>query len=113
MGMEAVLIGVGAYSPSLQENLEYPSERFEKCHNGQLITDCLYACCSNNESHELAECLGIDDPFDPNQWFVVPSKINWSAFDEWCDGREDREKIPETLKLMISLKWMLFYRPNY
>ena len=112
MGMDADVIGAGPYSDDIQHILDYPADYYHKTKPGTIILVTLFIAESTQESHELAEALGVD-PWDFNTHRINPEKLDKGSLMEYACGAAGYgiEHVEAFFKL-IEKGFSFFYRPN-
>jgi hypothetical protein len=79
MGMDAAVLVIGKFSPTIVPYLEYPEKYYRDTREGVTVTTVVCDAITTSESIYLAKILGISDPWDFNQYELDVSKIDFEA----------------------------------
>ena len=112
MSMNSMILAIGPFSKDIAKYLVYPEDYYSDTKEGTLVNAEFFNCVSTTQSCELAEALGITDPYDFNQYHIQTKRqINKLKLRElfiW-DWEEDYKGLVKLLKKGFTL----LYCPNY
>jgi hypothetical protein len=116
MGMCAMVVAIGPFSPEIADCLEYPEKLYANTRVGSIvITDFFGIVEGSPMSREFAMLLGILDPWDFNQHLFDPQKIDVEGLRTLLQDSEYNEEYLEDLERMLKLRghgFQMIFLPN-
>ncbi len=113
MGMEAVLMAMGPYSPAVREFLEYGDQFYSGTKIGTTVLTTVFICNTSDSSRGLAQALGID-PWDFNQHFIPAERLDSMRQGDvkaWAEELGQREDWLD-FEALRAHGFTFIYRPN-
>ena len=111
MGMDADLMVIGPFHPTLAAHLAYRSDHYINVPDGTLVTTELFSCQTTNLSEELAEAVGAK-PWDFRTHHVNNNPINWQALRDLSPRLFTDGDHVQALQLFLRHGFTILYRPN-
>lgn len=90
MGTNAHVIGIGSFSKSIVNYLDYPAHWYNEVMAGQRVIVHLFLCFSKNETDQLCRILGIE-AMDFSSHEIKRSKIDFFDLKTWCEDKDIRD----------------------
>lgn len=119
MGMDADLIGIGQLNPGILKTggLDYDGKHYRDVKPGTVLINTFFSCESTHASQELAEALGIDDPFDFGKHLVDCNReVDQAQLFRLLCNYLPEEQAQAHLDCFLECRkanWVFFFRPNF
>lgn len=114
MSLTSNLIGLGPYSESIVEFLDYPKETYRSVPEGTIVTLELFGAPGSKASWEFARLLGISDPWDFTQHRVGYDNVDVDGLHRFAKEYFDL-RFEDDLEAFIALSqagFQFYFRPN-
>ena len=115
MGMDAKIIGIGSFTQEIIDYLSYDREYYEGVKEGAIVATEFFRCNTSSQSKELADALGIADPYDLGYHYILENKVNWDYLRELSDNNSEWESanMVDRLHRLLRAQFICVYCPDF
>jgi hypothetical protein len=106
MGLDAQVIAIGPFSPSVLPALEYGPEFYAGVQPGNTVVSNVFLACTSEASHQLAAAFGVG-AMELGKHELRPERANHELL-----AQEFGEQNLEQFLLLAQAGFRFFYLPN-